>query len=321
MRGMSRFQARRGSHTPSVTGAILAVDLGGTKVAAGLYDPSVDQFRAQVEFPVWLPAADPCGPPNRVLTIEDLAARLLAFVQSSAGPIRMRRIAVSIAAAPSPDGRVVRVAPNLPGFEGPELVHTLEARFSAPAHLLQDGHATAAGELYRGALRSVHDGLCVAIGTGIGGGIVSGGALVRGRDGLAGVAGYIPVASQGLVMPLESACAGPAVARRAQALGLPGDAHDLLAAADAGNPAAERLLDELLSELGEALAACVSLLNPERIVLAGGLGIAYARYAPALLHHIARLAQPTSGQTVRLCAAELGERSALWGAALAPWSD
>ena len=299
---------------PSPEGTILALDIGGTKVALGLYDPRTDQLAAEFRFPVQSPFADLNRSYGPVLSPEDVAQRIEAFVRTQEDLPPITRVSVSLAAAPSRDGRSILYAPNLPGWEGEDLVRQLEQRFTAPAHLIQDGHATTLGELHRGHLRGVRDGACVTIGTGIGGGIVVGGTLMRGANGLAGVGGYIPVSSGGRIVPLEQAVAGPAFEKRAHALGLSGDASAVLAAAGAGHSGATDLLQEVLGELAQGLAALVSLLNPERVVLAGSMGLAYARYIPTLARQVRGLAQPTAAATVEFRPAALAKRSALWGA-------
>lgn len=299
-------------------GTVFAIDVGGTKVACGLYDRATGEWYARTRFPVRTTPINPDAPsPGPVLGVGAVADLLEAFVEHARPPQPVSGIHVSIAAALSEDGRLVRYAPNLPGWEGGSLVQSLESRFRAPAKLLQDGHATTLGEWGRGALRGVTNGLCVAIGTGIGGGIVANSALLSGADGLAGVFGHMPVLSEGRIVPLEQAAAGPGLARRARVAGLEADPASLFRDSVSGSPVAQALVSTALGELGQALASAVSLLNPERIVLAGTLGLVYATQAPTLRTCIRQFAQPTAARTARLLPAALGSESALWGAALA----
>lgn len=298
-------------------GVVLAVDVGGTKVACGLYEPASDSWYARTRFPVrdapQRPDKGETGPLLQVATVVD---RIEACIRPFTPVTGVRHIGISIAAAISEDGRSIRYAPNLPGWDGPDLVRTLEARFSTSARLLQDGHATTLGECGRGALHGIEPGLCVAIGTGIGGGIVARGGLLSGADGLAGVAGYVPVLSEGRIVPLEQAIAGPGLARRARAAGLAVDPLALFEKARQGDLRASTLVATALRELAQALAAAVSLLNPQRIVLGGTLGLEYAKQAPALQGYVRELAQPTAAASAEIVPAALGRESALWGAAL-----
>lgn len=288
--------------------AWLAVDIGGTKAAAALYHVADDRLGPRRRL--WLRRED------GVLDSDHVVDGLMAWLADTAQNVVIRAVGVSIAAALAPDARRILYAPNLPGWEGTRLVDRLADALHVPVRLIQDGHATTVGEWERGALVGVREGALVAIGTGIGGGIIAQGHLVVGRDGLAGVAGYIPVLSEGRMLPLEQAVAGPALARRAGARGLVADAAALWDAADGGHPAALALVGEVLEELGQALAALVSLLNPERVVLAGSVGLAIARRIPALEAVILRHAQPTAA-TAEVRAAQLGADAALWGAVAA----
>jgi len=173
------------------------------------------------------------------------------------------------------------------------------------------------------------------VGTGIGAGIITGGRLCRGAEGIAGAVGWLPLNPQECTLYravgcFEAEAAGPAVARRAEAtaarttslmLPLAGGRTDRITAeivaeaARQGDEPAQRVLAETGRWLGRGLAAIVSLLNPQLIVLGGGL----MQAADLLLEEVRRemllWTQPLAARSVRLELSRLGEDAALLGAA------
>jgi glucokinase len=182
-----------------------------------------------------------------------------------------------------------------------------------------DGHAWAAGEWWRGAARGAREVALIAVGTGIGGGLILDGRLHRGRVGVAGAIGWWVADWQqaGRARPqsqgwLESLASGPAIARAAGRA----TADEALQAARAGDPAARQAVERAAQALGAAAASIVSLVDPEVVVMAGGV---IAGGADLLLPRITEIAkreaQPRTARGVRVVCAELGEDAAWLGAA------
>jgi glucokinase len=286
--------------------AVVALDVGGTKavVAAGDRDGHLIA-RRRLEMRT---GAGVVGPAEVVATVEAFAREVAAIGVVGA--------AVGLAAALDPTRRAVSFAPNLPGWEGFSLAAALtEALGGVPVRLVYDGHAALLGEMRFGAGAGRRELAMLVIGTGIGGAIVSGGRLVEGADGLAGVAGYLPVWSEGRLMALEQAVSGPALARRASAIfGRDVDARGLLGLAEGGDRDALRLVDAALDELAVAVSALMSLLNPECVLLGGGVGEALAPWVPDLERRARALSQPTSARRARVAVGRLGADAVLMGA-------
>jgi len=198
------------------------------------------------------------------------------------------------------DDRRVRHASNLPGWERPELVASLRDRLGEQITFENDVDLAALGEQAYGLGRGVDDFIYLSIGTGLGVGSVLGGRLHRGHHGTAGELAFLPVAEppkgpagraalrQGL---LENAAAADGLVASAQQFGLAAARRpaDVLAAARAGHPGAAQAMRSEIDHLTRALTSVVTLLDPELIVLGGGVGRNLGEYLPALRQSLAEL--------------------------------
>jgi glucokinase len=287
------------------TDLLVGVDIGGSKVAMGLVSPG-GRIVGRAAFPI----SDGRAP----LSDDEVAYQVSRFLAAHA-PGPPAAIGVSIAAVVK-DGTVL-YAPNLPNWEGRPLAQRWRQIFGCPVSVVYDGHAWLAGEAWLGAGRGYRHIVLVVMGTGVGGAVMIDGHIALGRDHVAGAIGWIPMASAGDSREtLEQRIAGPAVARRlSHALGRAAVSEDLVGLAEAGNQAAHAVLSAVLEDTAQGLVTLISLGNPEMIILGGGLGLALARYADALLSMVERHAQPIAGRHLRLVAAQLGGDAGWIGAA------
>ncbi|MCS7295451.1 MAG: ROK family protein [Chloroflexota bacterium] len=306
-----------------MTAAVLAVDLGATRMrAAAVSAAGVLRGRAERRTPE---GSDP----------ESVVAALVDLLRS----VRERAPeaeAVCVAAAglvAGDEGRIV-VAPNIPGFRDIPLAALLTERLGLPAFVENDASAAALGEFRFGAGRGVRHLLHATLGTGIGGGIVIDGRLYRGAKGFAGEIGHIildpsgPRCGCGARGCLEALASGTAFAQRARRLVESGKApilaeltagreptgEDLLAAARAGDLAAEAEIRNGGHMLGLGLASLLNVLNPDELTLSGGL----LAMGELLLEPMRRAMRalpygPAAGTAIRLT--ELGDDAGLLGAA------
>jgi glucokinase len=173
------------------------------------------------------------------------------------------------------------------------------------------------GEAWLGAARGLRDVVFVAIGTGIGVGILIDGRVVRGAHGIAGAAGWWALNPEFADEYAQTGCweaesAGPAIARHARTA----DAQAAVAAARAGNGVAVATLDRAAAFAGMGIANLVSLLNPEVVVLGGGV---VHGAGDLLLDQIrkeaGKWAQPLAMARCRIELTQLGEDAGLLGAA------
>jgi predicted NBD/HSP70 family sugar kinase len=179
-----------------------------------------------------------------------------------------------------PDGRALQLAPNLPGWERPTVLRDLRRLLGAETVIENDVDAAAVAEREHGHGRDASTFAFVSVGTGIGMGLVLEGKLHRGAHGAAGEIAFLPLAD-GELDPrdarrrgaLESAASAAAVVRAARRAGTRlRSARSVFAAAAAGDERAQAVVAEQASIVARALAAIVAVVDPELIVLGGGIG-------------------------------------------------
>jgi glucokinase len=206
-------------------------------------------------------------------------------------------------------------APNLWGDRQVALRDGLAPRLPVPLTMDSDRSGYVLGESWLGAARGCTDAVFLGVGTGIGAGILSAGRVLRGAAGIAGAVGWFATDAgwqpQGTLGCWESQAAGPALARRG---GAP-TAEAVAAAARAGDPAARRAVAEVAEALAMGIANLISTLNPQVVVLGGGLMQASDLFLEPIRRAVPRWAQPISARQCRIEPSALGEDAGLFGAA------
>jgi predicted NBD/HSP70 family sugar kinase len=226
-----------------------------------------------------------------------------------------------------PSSGLLEQAPNLPGWGERGVVEAIRDRLGTAVTFENDVNLAALGERAHGAGREVEDFVFIWVGTGLGMGIVIGGRLYRGSRGGAGEIAYLPVVPDGApaggaaVEPggrradrgaLEEATAASAVTGLARARGMtpPLSPKRVFAAARRGDETACAVVAEEARRLAYVIAAVVPVLDPELVVLGGGVGA----NGDLLLGPVERHLRELSPFSVRLAVSELGEEAVLAGA-------
>ncbi|MFK0161262.1 ROK family protein [Rhizobium sp. NPDC090279] len=301
----------------------IGIDLGGTQVRAAAVDERGNIHQRMEE------RTDAQAGPDRVLgQICGLVDTLLSVCDPSA----ITGIGVS---APGPLDTELGLAldiPTLRGFSNYPLREELQKRLSPPVRLENDGIAAAIGEWQFGAGRGFQSLVYVTVSTGIGGGIVADGRVVRGRKGMAGHVGHMSIVPDGLVCScggkgcFEAYASGTAFTKRARAriaecketsLASGGEALDsrsVFAAADNGDPLANVLVDEEADILGRGFVNLIHIFSPEIVIMGGGLSEQFERLQPRIQAYVTQWAMPAF-RDVRVVRAALGQNSGLVGAA------
>ncbi|RSM46491.1 ROK family protein [Actinoplanes sp. ATCC 53533] len=260
-------------------GQVLAIDFGGTKIALAV-----------------AAVGSPDGRPDSTVRLRTLAgAGALQAVRrtfEAARDLLAAPAAIGVSTFGVLRGGRVRLAPTVPGWDGLALPDLLRAEFGdTPVAIDNDVNAGAAAELRWGALRGTDVGLYVNLGTGLAAALVAGGRVLPGAHGAAGEIGYLrDTAADGYAAdgqaPLEEAVSGSALARRGSALlGRPVTAAQLFGLR--AEPGVAALLDEVVDTLSRTIANLCVTLDPDRVVLGGGMMGAAAHIMPrvaAALH-------------------------------------
>lgn len=307
---------------------VVAMDLGGTKLATAAFDD--DGTLLQRES---VPLAGRAG--------GDVVALLVARYAAAGDALRARGL-------PAPDALGVAVpgiyradrgtvwAPNIPGWEDQPLVDALRHAVApgTPVVVDSDRAACILGETWRGAAQGVRDAVFLVVGTGIGAGILADGRVLRGAGDIAGAVGWLALDRPFRDAYVGCGCfehhaSGPGLAKVARER-LAADAEydgelrgvdpaalsaeHLFAAHGRGDPLAMAVLDEAVAYWGMAAANLVSLLDPEVVVLGGGVFGPAARFLDRIREEALRWAQPIAVREARFVVSALGADAPLYGA-------
>jgi len=315
------------SIAPENSGAI-GVDIGGTKVEVAEVDA-----HGHVHHRVRRPT-DTRGGPAGVIRETIAAVRQLQETADFAA----LAIGVGIAGQIEPNSGVVRFAPNL-GWREVPLQSELSKRLSLPTTVTNDVRAATWGEWAYGAGEGAQDVVCLFIGTGIGGGVVSDGRLLLGASNIAGELGHLTVDYDGPLCHcgnrgcLEALAGGWAIARDAQeavsaeptagtallaAAG--GDSQSLTArivaeVARQGDPLARRLVERVGQALAAGSVGLVNALNPSRLILGGGVIDGLPELLDVVRQGIQERALPSARQNLQVLPAKLQKDAVAIGAA------
>ena len=299
---------------------VIAVDVGGTTIAAGLVTPDGEVLEER---------RLPANPEARgtLTTLEFLIDALRA----RAGERVVRGIGVGVP-GPVDAGRVASEVPHAPDLADRPLADLLRARFALPAYVDNDVNALALGEWRFGAGRGVRSLVVLAPGTGFGSGIILDGRVVRGVNGFGGEFGHTPVKFDGArcwcggrgCLAIYASGRGIVEAARASAsprlLAAGGTDDGITAAlvfrlAADGDAVAAAIVDDACRALGAMIATMVNGLNPEAIVITGGVAQSLLALEKRILAAAADYAFPRALAAARISIVPSDKRTTMRGAA------
>lgn len=278
--------------------AILAIDLGGTRIRFGLADSA---------NPAGVSAMGEWAAPQ---TREDF----LGLVRQQLGAHGASRLGIGIPGLAQ--GTTCRWVPNLGYLDGLDLAEALPG---IAIGLGNDAQLALLAEARAGAANGLDDAILLAIGTGIGSAVLAGGRIVTGSGGGACSFGWAAAdlndAGEDRSGWLERQASGRALDAAAQGIGLP-DGTALVRAARSRDPEALEALQAPMRALGTALAGAVALLDPEAVILAGGVAASVDVLAPIVLPALRRQLPPHL-RAIDIRPGQFGPRAGLVGAAFA----
>ena len=294
-------------------GCVVGIDMGGSHLHFALAD-----FRGDIVTDSNEKIRPEDGPQKMIGQIKE-GVRSLA---RQAGRGRLRALAIGVPSPIDPERGVVAFANNLPGWKNIHLGHELEKEFRLPVFLENDANMAAMGEHWRGVAQGVNNFVFIALGTGIGSGIFVDGKLHRGRTGNAGELyrlnvewqrwnedfgdiGYFESHVSGLGIAAEGRRAlGEKAAGRASGLAEERDAYFVFEAYRQGNHRARELLEKTFTMLGVGIANLVAVLDPDLIVLGGGVTKGAPDFLLATAEKVVRRVQPDDPPPIKLSALE-----------------
>jgi len=270
---------------------VVGIDLGGSHLHFALAD-----FRGDLVSELKERVRPEDGPRKMIAQIKEGIRQLLAD-GSPGAQSRLRGLAIGVPSPVDTKHGVVAFANNLPGWRNVHLGHELEKAFRVPVFMENDVNMAAIGEHWRGIARGVDNFVFVALGTGIGSGIFIAGKLYRGRTGAAGElyrmnlewprwdedfgdTGYLESYASGQGIAAEGRQLLSSISsNRAPTLAQERDAGFVFESVRAGDPRALAVLKKTFTILGVGIANVVAVLDPNLIVLGGGV----VKGAPELL--------------------------------------
>ncbi|HEB12519.1 MAG TPA: ROK family protein [Actinobacteria bacterium] len=302
---------------------VIAIDLGGTKLSWALVDRDYNfLLHERTETPQ---------------TTEAVISKLSEIIlETSESEQKIVGVGIGVAGLVDHDSETVVASPNLP-LTGVPLGHQLNEKFDLPCSIDNDANLAILGELYSGAGRGKDNLIGLTVGTGIGGGIVLDGKLWRGQKGAAAEFGHIvvdaggPRCACGNLGCLETRASGTAITVAAKEFvaahpdsqlgkkvgGDPEKATGPIVseAARSGDEAALGILAEVGRWLGIGIGSLINVLDPQMIVLGGGVASSIEMALPSVKEAIAQTVIDPRSKDIPLAISQLENRAGLLGAA------
>ncbi|WP_058300885.1 ROK family protein [Gorillibacterium timonense] len=306
----------------------IGVDIGGTKIRAGLV-----RRDGAVLKELTLPAL---AEKRRVMDQVFLAINTLRMYGEETGSGTLAGIGVGSAGQIDFERGSVHFASDLiPGYTGMPIRELIEKKYALPVYVDNDVNVMALAEHELGAGKGCRHLVCLALGTGVGGAVITDNRLLHGARGGAGEIGHLSVdlhgprcicGNRGCV---EVYASGTSIAGRyreeiaAQDRALmkeaPADTRQIVTRWLDGEPAAGKVMEDAIAALGSAVTSLIHVFNPQAVIIGGGLAeIGEPLFAP-LRQRVEATAMASMRQEVRILPAELGGGSNMIGAALQVW--
>jgi len=305
---------------------VFAVDLGGTHLRAATIDENGHiHFRLKQKTPA-------TNDPQEIVSALIAAARVCDERSAVEGK-SIGSISIVVPGTVNVRAGKILTIPNVPCLDSFELTTALRSALGRPVILENDANAAAVGEMWQGAARGHHTMVCVTLGTGVGGGIILDGKLWHGANDSAGEIGHTCVepfggvacgcGSRGCLEVYASATAIVRMAREGRprhpssSLNVTDDltAASVFVAGKAGDELAVEVFHRMGDYLGIGLANLINILNPEMIVIGGGVANGWELFEEHMRHQVNEHAFPLPASEVKIVPAECGDDAGLLGAA------
>lgn len=298
----------------------VGIDIGGTKISLALFDVNAEVLTHK-RIPTFRVGT------NEEFIRELVAAIRLFIAENDRDPAGLQ--VVGIATPGIVDykaGIVVEGSPNLPGWENLDLCAKITELMGVPAVLENDVRAALIGEVWKGQCQDVQSAILIAIGTGIGSALLMDGNIIRGFGNAAGEIGYMMFERSHLARDwdnkgcFETLASGSGLAGRMADFGpAPGQAPDptavdIFEAARKGDPASAKLIDEFVDYVSISALNMIAVVNPEKILLMGGVSNASDVFLERVNENIKR--HTFSRTKVEVTVSEMKELAPLYGIAI-----
>ncbi|MFH1354618.1 MAG: ROK family protein [Candidatus Omnitrophota bacterium] len=295
---------------------IFAIDLGGTNLKIGIFDLHYRIKDKQVLST------------KKLKKKEQLISAIVSTVDSmlkSNGLIKKDILGIGLGLPGPIDIKrgIVHFLPNIPGWKEVRLQKILRSKLKLPVFIDNDANLMSLAEQRLGAAKGLRNVVCLTLGTGVGGGIIIEDRLYRGSNFAAGEIGHMPINEKGLlcncggVACLEAYVGNAPILNEAKKIFGPGiSLEEVSLLAKRGNKLAEKFWLRIAERLAITIVGVVNLLNPDAIVIGGGVANAGAVLFDRIKHVVKKQAMPVQAKAVKILRAKLGNNAGLIGAAL-----
>ena len=307
----------------------IGIDVGGTNVKIALVDDG------KIIYSNSVPTYAQMGYEYTVNNIKQAIKDLMKETETTAADIK--GIGFDFPGQVDYKTGVVKLAPNIPGWVNVPIAQMIEEAFHIPTRIDNDVRCAALGEMNFGAGKGCQNFVCITVGTGIGSGLVVNGQLVRGAANAAGEIGNIKLQlKEGTICGcgdtgcLEAFASGPSIVAMAQDYlksgkssklrGMAGDGeitpYIVAKAAEAGDPVAKRIFTIIGEYVGMGLVSVINLLNPEKVIIGGGVAEAGDLLLEPIRKTVMERAMVVARESVEIVPAELGNSAGVIGASM-----
>ncbi len=309
----------------------IGVDVGGTNVKIALVDK-----KGEIKFPKTVPTRAEMGYEYTIGNIQQSIKDLIseAGIEKNA----LEGIGFGFPGQIDCDKGIVRLAPNIPGWVNVPISEIMQKEFNVPVKVDNDVRCAALAELNYGAGVGCKNLICITVGTGIGSGLIINGKIVRGASNAAGEIGHIKLEMHdGLLCGcgdrgcLEAYASGPSIVAMAKEYVMGGKSAKfreiagsidaitpaiVAQAANEGDAVAKKIFEIMGEYIGIGLTSVVNLLNPEKIVIGGGVADAGDILLEPLRKTLKSRTMPIQGGAVEVVPAQLGNTAGIIGSSL-----
>lgn len=307
----------------------IGVDIGGTNVKIALVDD-----KGAIVYSDTVPTRAEMGYEYTLSNIKKAIADLLK--ESKVAKNEIRGIGFGFPGQIDCDNGIVKELPNIPGWVNVPVAKIIEDEFGIPVKLDNDVRCAALGELRFGAGKGCKNLICITVGTGIGSGLIVNGKLVRGASCAAGELGHVklsindgPLCGCGDRGCLEAYASGPAVTAMAKEYIEGGKStkyrelanpditpYIVCEAAKQGDKVAKKIFEIIGNYIGVGLTSVINLLNPEKVIIGGGVADADEFLLDPIRKTVKERAMQIQGECVEIVKAELANTAGVIGASL-----
>lgn len=289
---------------------LLAIDIGGTAVKLALADREGNLYN-QIEESSGFDRPDP------------VINTILAVAKAYAADQHIEGVAISATGqVDTKTGQIIGGVGETPNYDGTYFGPVFADAFGVPAHVLNDANAAVLGECWRGAAQGCRDVVMVTLGTGVGGGVVTGGKLLLGTRGIGAEVGHFPLRLGAMDCPCglsgcyENYASTTALIQHAQRLSSEErlNGRVIFARAKAGDPVMLRALEEWRRDVADGICGLVHIFNPELVLIGGGVSAQQELLIRPVEQMVRKSVMPRFGESLQVRAAALHNSAGLLGA-------